>query len=82
MDYAELLMPKDMRIGGEREPYAIRTKLGWVARGIMREREGPRNHRIYVLTVGESTLDREFKRFWNTEKFGTEGGRIQEDSVV
>ena len=71
-------MPKEMRTGGEREPavcqpYAIRTMLGWVARGIMREREGPRNHRIHVLTVEESTLDRGFKRIWDTEKFGTEG---------
>ena len=73
MDHAELLMPKEMRTGGEREPYAIRTKLGWVARGIMREGEGPRSHRIHVLAVEESTLDREFKRFWDTEKFGTEG---------
>ena len=71
MDHAELLMPKEMRTGGEREPYAIRTKLGWVARGIMREGEGPRSHRIHVLAVEESTLDREFKRFWDTEKFGT-----------
>ena len=73
MDHAELLMPKEMRTGGEREPYAIRTKLGWVARGIMREGEGPRSHRIHVLAVEESTLDREFKRFWDTEKLGTEG---------
>ena len=25
-----------------------------------------------MLTVEESPLDREFKRFWDTEKFGTE----------
>jgi len=72
MDHAELLMPKEMRTGGEREPYTIRTKLGWIARGVLREGNGPRSHRIHVLTVEESPLDIEFKRFWDTEKFGTE----------
>ena len=65
-------MPKEMRTGGEREPYTIRTKLGWIARGVLREGNGPRSHRIHVLTVEESPLDIEFKRFWDTEKFGTE----------
>ena len=72
MDRAELLMPKEMRTGGECEPYVIRPRLCWVARGITREGRSPISHIIHVLTVEESPLDREFKRFWDTEKFGTE----------
>ena len=83
MDHAELLMPKEMRTGGEREPYAIRTRLGWVARGITREGRSPISHRIHVLTVEESSLDREFKRFW--EVFGEvwhRRGRVKKEGVV
>ena len=83
MDHAELLMPKEMRTGGECEPYVIRTRLGWVARGITREGKGPISHRIQVLTVEESSLDREFKRFW--EVFGEvwhRRGRVEKEGVV
>jgi len=83
MDRAELLMPKEMRTGGECEPYVIRTRLGWVARGITREGRGPISHRIHVLTVEESSLDREFKRFW--EVFGEvwhRRGRVEKEGVV
>ena len=33
MDHPELLVPSEIRRGEANEPYALRTKLGWVARG-------------------------------------------------
>ena len=82
MDRAELLMPKEMRTGGECEPYVIRTRLGWVARGITREGRGPISHRIHVLTVEESPLDREFKRFLVHGAVRQRRGRVQKVGVV
>lgn len=34
--------------------------------------DSPRKQRVHVLTVEEMPLEKQFKRFWDTEKFGTE----------
>ena len=37
MDHPELLVPSEIRRGEANEPYALRTELGWVARGRVTE---------------------------------------------
>ena len=37
MDHPELLVPSEIRRGEANEPYALRTELGWVTRGRVKE---------------------------------------------
>ena len=73
MDHAELFMPSEIRRGKEDEPYGVLTQLGWVVRGKTSETKETRTLQVHFLAVEETPLQVQFKRFWETEKYGTEG---------
>ena len=59
------------------EPYAIKTKLGWIARGVLGPDENRRTTRINFLIAEEIPLDMQFKRLWHTELYGVEGAEYK-----
>ena len=80
LDHSHLVAVLETRVGGDDEPFASRTRLGWIVRGLLGGDVGPMTARSHHLTStsassGQSTetsLDAEFKRFCTTEDFGTE----------
>ena len=77
MDHAELLMPSEIRRGKEDEPYGVLGELGWVVRGKTSGTKETRILQVHFLAVEETPLEVQFKRFWETEKYGTEGEENQ-----
>ena len=71
MDHPLLIAPIELRRGKEQEPYAIRTNHGWIARGPVEEKS-EENHAVINYLEVETPLDVQFKRFWDTEEFGSE----------
>ena len=62
-DYAHLLRPLEVRVGKDRDPYAVRTPLGWVIHGSSR----PKSQRV---TSNFLTLERDLKaKQSKTKKF-------------
>ena len=41
-----------------------------------------KSHRINILSIEETPLDTQFKRFWETEKYGTKGAESKEDKYA
>ncbi len=84
LDHAHLLMPLEQRIGGDKEPYAIGTRLGWAVRGIIRPAVNKREARFNFLCTQpedgqmETPLDAAFRQFCNAENNATE---YQQDLV-
>ena len=80
LDHSHLVAVLETRVGGDDEPFASRTRLGWIVRGLLGGDVGPMTARSHHLTStsassGQSTetsLHAEFQRLCTTEVFGTE----------
>ena len=78
LDHAHLMLPTESRAGKPHEPCGIRTKLGWIVRGVIGGGRRLRTGRANLL-VGQQDqqLDADFKRFCNAEDFGTMPETVQ-----
>lgn len=81
VDHPHLLAVLESRVGGKDEPFASRTKLGWIVRGLLGGDCNPTTARAYHLNGPEKfmegrtpsdSLASEFRQFCDTEAFGTE----------
>ncbi|XP_045022777.1 uncharacterized protein LOC116935689 [Daphnia magna] len=80
LDHSHLIAVLESRVGGDDEPFASRTRLGWIVRGLLGGDIGPMTARSYHLTATsreegpavQDSLDAEFRAFCETENFGTE----------
>ncbi|XP_028411629.1 uncharacterized protein LOC114534388 [Dendronephthya gigantea] len=76
LDYADLLVPLEVKTGNPREPVARRTSFGWTAVGpLSKSRKNCSIH--HVIVVDEKPLDVAFKEFWDSESFGTKTSKGQ-----
>ena len=74
----------DVRQGGEEEPVAIKTALGWCVMGVTSERsQSSVSACVNLLTCNsdEDDLSRQVERFWQTESFGVSVNLDQSRSV-
>ncbi|CAB3991238.1 Hypothetical predicted protein [Paramuricea clavata] len=70
LDNTDLLVPLEVKTGRPKEPVAKKTSLGWTAVGpIAGSDSRPRVH--HVPRADTEPLDAAFKRFWESESFGT-----------
>jgi hypothetical protein len=74
LDHSNLLAVLESRVGGEHEPFASRTRLGWVIRGLLGSDIGPMTtaHIHHISATSESSLAEMFQKLCTTENFGTE----------
>ncbi|XP_045028164.1 uncharacterized protein LOC123471199 [Daphnia magna] len=76
IDQAYLTTAIESRFGQEDEPTAIRTRLGWVVRGVIGNTFRnlmARTHAVFTSMEEEGdALAQQMKRFCDTEEFGTE----------
>ena len=80
LDHSHLIAVLESRVGRDDEPFASRTRLGWIVRGLLGGDIGPMTARSYNLTATsreegpsvQESLDAEFRAFCKTENFGTE----------
>ncbi|XP_045027713.1 uncharacterized protein LOC116922554 [Daphnia magna] len=73
-EHSHLLVPLESRVGKDYEPTAIRSRLGWVIRGVIQDGAtitAIRVHKVTSTTQLEE-LTAELRRFCDTENFGTE----------
>jgi hypothetical protein len=87
LDHSNLLAVLESRVGGERETFASRTRLGWVVRGLLGSDIGPMTtaHIHHISATSESSLDEEFQTICTAENFGTElkgDGLSEADRIV
>ena len=65
-DHPDILRPLEIRRGGDQEPYAIRTILGWTINGPV----GPCNAASFISAFIDATdvaLDKQVGRFWEID---------------
>jgi hypothetical protein len=74
LGHSNLLAVLESGVGGEREPFASRTRLGWVVRDLLGSDIGPMTtaHINHISATSESLLDEEFQKICTAENFGTE----------
>ena len=77
LDHSHLMAVIESRYGGEFEPIASRTRLGWVVRGVIGSDVGTRPHTHiaqtnHAIQQAYPDLDIAVKRLYDTESFGTE----------
>ena len=75
LDHAALITASESRFGRDDEPTASKTRLGWTLQGAVATSGGHDIARIHrVQTSADSTLQlvEQFRRFCDTESFGTE----------
>ena len=80
LDHSHLIAVLESRVGRDDDPFASRTRLGWIVRGLLGGDIGPMTARSYNLTATsreegpsvQESLDAEFRAFCETENFGTE----------
>ncbi|KAI9562518.1 hypothetical protein GHT06_009962 [Daphnia sinensis] len=80
LDHSHLIAVLESRVGGDDEPFASRTRLGWIVRGLLGGDIGPMTARSYHLTASsreegpavQDSLDAKLRAFCETENFGTE----------
>ncbi|XP_046452741.1 uncharacterized protein LOC124200515 [Daphnia pulex] len=73
LDHRHLVIPLDVRSGADNEPYAFKSKLGWIVRGVLGEADPKQSARINVISSRNITdLDTAIRKFADTESFGTE----------
>ena len=87
LDHSNLLAVLESRVGGEHEPFASRTRLGWVVRGLLGSDIGPMTtaHIHHISATSEFSLDEVFQKFCTTENFGTEfkgDGLLESDRIA
>ena len=72
-DAIALVMPLSVRQGPAGAPWALRTRLGWVATGRLPDSVlcSQTRHVNYVGTSGDSAIYEQVALWWNTEPFGT-----------
>lgn len=74
LDNAELMSATESRSGEAGEPVAMNTALGWIARGVIGDGRNRSRARMNLsITTGDEDLAAQFRRFCDTEAFGTEG---------
>lgn len=71
-DCPQALMPKEVREGGEGNPYATRTALGWALNGPLSFRKGSTMHASHFIQTEqkESSLEDSLERFWKLDSAG------------
>ena len=72
-DAMELIMPLTVRQGPAGAPWAVKTRLGWVATGKLPESMLSSNahHVNSVYVTEEAALQEQVAQWWSTESFGT-----------
>ena len=77
-DYSHLTVALESRVGKDYEPTAIRSRLGWIIRGVVQG--GASVTAVRTHTVTSSTqleeIALELRRFCDTENFGTESQAV------
>ena len=51
LDHSHLIAVLESRVGRDDEPFASRTRLGWIVRGLLGGDIGPMTARSYNLTA-------------------------------
>ena len=74
LDYAHLIAVREARSGGNDEPIATRTRLGWVVRRVIECDPGPLAGRIHAVfgAAEEDVLAQAALLFCDNENFGSE----------
>ncbi|XP_045035900.1 uncharacterized protein LOC116931615 [Daphnia magna] len=73
-DYSHLIVALESRVGNDYEPTAIRSRLGWIIRGVVSDGASVTAVRTHNVT-SSSQLEEialQLRRFCDTENFGTE----------
>ncbi|XP_030581071.1 uncharacterized protein LOC115777334 [Archocentrus centrarchus] len=65
-DAPRLLRAEEYRVGGDNDPYATRTVLGWAINGPIDYKEGGKNVKAYFLKSDHS-LQMQVERFWKLD---------------
>ena len=72
LNHANLMIPRELREGAYPEqPYAIKTKLGWIVRGVVSPGRSQKTN-INLIRQEYQQLDLAFRKFITSEDFGTE----------
>lgn len=63
------LAPLEVRAGGVKEPFAVRTRLGWTVSGPISARGHTEDIATFLIEAGgpDSRLETQVKRFWEIE---------------
>ena len=77
-DTPEAFWTLDQRVGKPKEPYAVRTPLGWTLMGPVSRKQGstPSFHANFIHLEVDS-LEQQLKQFWRVDF----GGYLNQDSV-
>ena len=67
LDHSKIVCPLELRIGEEDSTYAVRTRLGWVARGTMGNPIGVKPRNINFLVSIAAPLDASAKNYTRQE---------------
>ena len=63
-DHSALLMPLEVRKGKDHEPFAIKTRLGWIINGsLSATKQLPK----YTMNFIDSHLDQQVEKFWTLD---------------
>ena len=65
-DYADLLLPEEVRRGEKGEPFAVLTPLGWIFNGLM-DRDGVYHEGASYFVQRHAVLEKDLNRLWNIE---------------
>lgn len=87
LEHGELMIVLESRGGCHAEPYASRTRLGWIIRGIIRGEVKPPQLsmsfacRLYIEGELGPSVNDALERFFETEAFGTEHQVARESKI-
>jgi hypothetical protein len=80
-DNPNLLKPLEVRCSGEREPYAVRTALGWTINGPLGDSEAQSDNTscvsAFIQADIDMRLDVQVERFWKVDSWETAPEKIQ-----
>lgn len=60
-------IPLEVRTGTDKDPYAIKTRLGWIVRGPVNVKESRRHANVNFRQTTNDELNRQIERMWNTD---------------
>ena len=65
-DAPRLLRAEEYRVGGDTDPYATKTVLGWAINGPINHRESQKCAKTYFLKA-DTELERQVEKFWKLD---------------
>ena len=83
-DVPQAIMPLEIRRGRDQEPYAVRTKLGWVLNGPIDECHNDQQALCNFIQAAEHTdvtLENQVEQFWKLDTASVLAGSTPEMSV-